>query len=155
MGTLVLKNPQNALGTFALTVVDNVINIYSSVVKLRNSPRMNKNLNWLVSLRSRLDAKIAQTPEDHVSIADEDDDLEFLGWKTRLIERVGQDSLKRARGIRTSTQSESPAASRNQVSSTGPEMTTVQSLPPPPDSGVGNNLDLLSGENLVRAQGAT
>lgn len=111
MGTLVLKNPHNVLAGFALSLVDSVIRIYASAVKSRNSERMVKNLNWLVSMRARLDARLAligQTPDTGVGAAaggeeevGDDDDLELLGWKTRLVERA-EAGLMRARTINPS-----------------------------------------------------
>lgn len=132
MGTLVLKSPQNVLAPFAVSLVDTVIRIYTIVVSSRNSPRMANNLRWLQSLRRRLDARMAQTPEapppssagpsgplgpdggngpDSAAAGDDGEggtDLEFLGWKTRLIERVGQ-GMPRTRTFRSQSRSDRPS----------------------------------------------
>ncbi|KAI5480145.1 hypothetical protein MNV49_001805 [Pseudohyphozyma bogoriensis] len=107
VGSLVLKNPQSSLAHFAINIVDSCIASYTSVVWSRNSPRMTKNLKWLVKLREKIGVKMAQIPE--IASADgrsageqehneDDDDVELLGWRTRLIERDGQNS-KSARTI--------------------------------------------------------
>jgi hypothetical protein len=96
MGTLVLKNPQNMLCSFAITLIDNVINVYQAVVSSRNSPRMVKNLHWLRRLRGRLDVRMAQTPEEQngntgdSTHGDGNDHEELLGWRTRLISSAGR-----------------------------------------------------------------
>jgi hypothetical protein len=108
MGTLVLKNPQNMLCTFAITLIDNVINVYQAVVSSRNSPRMVKNLHWLRRLRERLDVRMAQTPEEQngntgdSTHGDGDDQEELLGWRTRLISSAGR-GLQVSSTIRTNT----------------------------------------------------
>lgn len=118
MGTLLIKSPQNVLANFALTLVDTVMKIYTSVVKGRNSPRMVKNLNWLKTMRSRLDARMTQTPDEGPGmevVDDGGDDVELLGWRTRLIERAEQGLLRRAIGV--SPQSDlSPANAVTQTS---------------------------------------
>lgn len=108
MGTLVLKNPQNMLCSFAITLIDNVINVYQAVVSSRNSPRMVKNLHWLRRLRERLDVRMAQTPEEQngntgdSTHGDGDDHEELLGWRTRLISSAGR-GLQVSSTIRTNT----------------------------------------------------
>lgn len=157
MGTLVLKNPNNVLAGFALSLVDSVIKIYASAVKSRNSERMVKNLNWLVSMRSRLDARIkqvqaqGQTPDNDEAMANgagagaggddqpgDDNDLELLGWKTRLIERA-EAGLMRARTINPSP--------RDIVS---PTSVTASSAPVPAEA----QLDVPSGDLLVSRSSA-
>ena len=89
MGTLMLENPQNILYGFAITLIDNVIDAYQTVVSSRNSPRMVKNLHWLRRLRERLYVRMAKTPEesngDSSESAHGDVDKELPGWRTRLI----------------------------------------------------------------------
>ncbi|WWC87440.1 uncharacterized protein L201_002329 [Kwoniella dendrophila CBS 6074] len=123
MGTLVLKNPQNILSGFAITLIDNVINVYQSVVGSRNSPRMVKNLHWLTKLREKLGVRLVQSPDDHLlsmntnenDNGDGDDAAELLGWRTRLISRAGGHGLRVSRTIRADSASTcSPSQMENQ-----------------------------------------
>lgn len=157
MGTLVLKNPNNVLAGFALTLVDSVIKIYAAAVKSRNSERMVKNLNWLVSMRSRLDARIkqvqaqGQTPDndDAAQAANgggagddgpgDDNDLELLGWKTRLIERA-EAGLMRARTINPSPRD---------IVSMSPTSVTASAAPVPAEA----QTDVPGGDLLVSRSG--
>nr|XP_019044409.1 hypothetical protein I302_07693 [Kwoniella bestiolae CBS 10118]OCF23339.1 hypothetical protein I302_07693 [Kwoniella bestiolae CBS 10118] len=120
MGTLVLKNPQNVLCGFAITLIDSVVSVYQSVVGSRNSPRMVKNLHWLRRLRHKLGVKLAQSPDQSVSTsansmdaANSDVDEELLGWRTRLVSSAGQ-GLQVSRTIRANSVS---TASPNQQES--------------------------------------
>ncbi|GLA40620.1 hypothetical protein AnigIFM63309_008454 [Aspergillus niger] len=109
LGTLVLRDPQNSMATFALTQVDAAINLFTSLVQHgANTPRYCRNLQWLSKLRARASSKIAtvftatqqvdsqrdQVDPDGQEIGREDredsEDVELLGWRTRLIERAGQ-----------------------------------------------------------------
>lgn len=161
MGTLVLKNPNNVLAGFALTLVDSVIKIYAAAVKSRNSERMVKNLNWLVSIRSRLDARIkqvqaqGQTPDNDDATAQganagaggtggddgpgDDNDLELLGWKTRLIERA-EAGLMRARTINPSPRD---------IVSLSPTSVTASAAPVPTEA----QTDVPGGDLLVSRSG--
>lgn len=105
MGTLILNNPHNVLAGFALSLVDSTIAIYTSVVQNRNSPRMTKNLRWLIHLRSKVGNRMAQSPESlhsHNEREEVDENMELLGWKTRLIQRAGQ-GLQSAQTIQTAS----------------------------------------------------
>ncbi|GLA32183.1 hypothetical protein AnigIFM63326_011322 [Aspergillus niger] len=109
LGTLVLRDPQNSMATFALTQVDAAINLFTSLVQHgANTPRYCRNLQWLSKLRARASSKIAtvstatqqvDSQRDHgdpdgqeIGREDREDseDVELLGWRTRLIERAGQ-----------------------------------------------------------------
>lgn len=108
------------LTPFALSLVETTVKIYTTVVRHRNSPRMMKNLQWLERLRLRIQSKLAQTPDSAAfeAVTAEDpgeDDVDLLGWKTRLIERAGQGSqtaktvgTQNGRGAAILRQSESP-----------------------------------------------
>lgn len=104
-----LRDPQNSMATFALTQVDAAINLFTSLVQHgANTPRYCRNLQWLSKLRARASSKIAtvftatqqvdsqrdQVDPDGQEIGREDredsEDVELLGWRTRLIERAGQ-----------------------------------------------------------------
>ncbi|WOO86263.1 putative transcriptional regulatory protein [Vanrija pseudolonga] len=108
MVTLVIKSPRNPLVPFGRKLVDTVIHLYTAVVGHRNSPMMAKNLAFLQTLQNRMDAKIAQTTtlglSSDVVAEGEDDDVDLLGWTTRLIERQGT-NLPRTRMQVTITQS--------------------------------------------------
>lgn len=96
VGTLVLHNPQNVLAAFAVSQIETAIALFSSAVQMHASPRAVGNLQWLLRLRSRAlskmhaapngggDAGRAMDPEQ----SDSDEDVELLGWRTRLIERA-------------------------------------------------------------------
>jgi hypothetical protein len=101
MGVLVLANPQSPLASFAYTIIDSTINVYAMAVRNRNSPRMVKNLNWLVGLRDKIMSRAAQMPavlpsgdpDFSASQTEDVDTVDLLGWRTRLIERAGQGLL--------------------------------------------------------------
>ncbi|OJJ02455.1 hypothetical protein ASPVEDRAFT_676961 [Aspergillus versicolor CBS 583.65] len=114
LGTLVLRDPSNPMGTFVLSQIDAAINLFTSLIRNgANTPRYNRNLQWLMKLRARASSKIskASTPQQHTNNnnsqqdndhdhnsdrhrsreeREESEDVELLGWRTRLIERAGQ-----------------------------------------------------------------
>lgn len=94
MGTLIIRNPQNTLAPYALTVIDSAILLLTRVIVSWPSPRMAKNLKWLHRLRSRAAAKLASVtrapnlpPGDTDRSASDDEDVELVGWCTRLVQR--------------------------------------------------------------------
>lgn len=103
MGTLIIRNPQNALASYALTLIDSTILLLTRAIVSWPSPRLAKNLKWLHRLRGRAAAKLstvalAPTVNDSVSGRDigagsstgstsDDEDVELVGWCTRLVER--------------------------------------------------------------------
>ncbi|KAE8543300.1 hypothetical protein D1P53_000002 [Cryptococcus gattii VGV] len=106
LGTLILKNPQSALATFALSQIEQAIHVYSVLIKQNNSPSMVQNHDWLLRLQQRGARKIAQAAGmgganlssgvgsgsgggEADAGGQEEEDRELLGWKTRLIERAG------------------------------------------------------------------
>ncbi|OXG79806.1 hypothetical protein C345_05536 [Cryptococcus neoformans A2-102-5] len=115
LGTLILMSPQNELVPIALGAMDQVIGIYTQTVNNRTSPRMIQNLRWLLRLRQRANGRIeqskgqGQTHQQDVQETPDSDtetDAGLLGWRTRLIERVGQGNQKA-----TSVSTRSPVAS--------------------------------------------
>lgn len=118
LGTLVLRDPSNPMGTFVLSQIDAAINLFTSLIRNgANTPRYNRNLQWLMKLRARASSKIskASTPQQYTNSnnpqrdddhdphhdhnpdrhrsreeREESEDVELLGWRTRLIERAGQ-----------------------------------------------------------------
>lgn len=95
VGTLVLHNPQNALASFALSQIDAAIALFSSAVQMHASQRAVGNLQWLLRLRSRAFQKMSAARSGpaireatDTEQSESDEDVELLGWRTRLIERA-------------------------------------------------------------------
>ncbi|KAL1404878.1 hypothetical protein Q8F55_008489 [Vanrija albida] len=142
MVTLVIKSPRNPLVPFARNLVDTVIYLYTAVVAHRNSPMMVKNLAFLQTLRKRMGVKVAQITANGTSTDaagrdsdGQDDDVELLGWTTRLIERQGH-NLQSARLRATSLQTLPGAIGA--AGATIPQTGVCAELPPPvnlPDDG--------------------
>ncbi|CVL07393.1 uncharacterized protein FMAN_14333 [Fusarium mangiferae] len=115
LGTLVLRDPGNIMTKFALTQIDAAISLFTSLLQHgAQTPRYKSNLQWLLNLRTRALAKISSvSTSNRGNIGDEerqnnnedredDEDVELLGWRTRLIERAGQNQQKTIRTIRLS-----------------------------------------------------
>ena len=106
LGTLVLRDARNAMASFAVGQIDVAIALFTSLTQHgANTPRYRRNLQWLQKLRAKASDKISEasaaprlSPQcDENSEEREDaDDVELLGWRTRLIERVGQDRPTRS-----------------------------------------------------------
>ncbi|WVF69452.1 hypothetical protein IAT40_004229 [Kwoniella sp. CBS 6097] len=95
VGTLVLRDPHNPLANFAITQIDGAIRLMTLLSQSgASSQRPIKNLQWLHQLRARAVTKMgASQDEDNVLHEDANDslqhnteDVEHLGWRTRLIE---------------------------------------------------------------------
>ncbi|EEU39690.1 uncharacterized protein NECHADRAFT_82125 [Fusarium vanettenii 77-13-4] len=130
LGTLVLRDPANVMANFALTQIDAAISLFTSLLQHGAHPlRYKRNLQWLLNLRTRALSKISSVPalqggnsrrdtdaagqndgEDGDGDREDDEDVELLGWRTRLIERMGQGHQKTIRTIRLS---ETPSVSPN------------------------------------------
>ncbi|WVR04220.1 hypothetical protein IAU60_001220 [Kwoniella sp. DSM 27419] len=96
---MVLRNPTSVLAQFAITSIDMAIAVYSALIKQNNSPSMVKNHDWLLRLRHRAFDKVvsqaqAQVPNRATAGEgpDEEEDLDIVGWKTRLIESAANGS---------------------------------------------------------------
>lgn len=96
MATVILADPHNELATFCLAQMDQVINVYTSLVLSRTSTRMSQNLRWIMRLRQRAVDLMERVPatDRHIPVTMED--AELLGWRTRLIERT-------SKGVRKAT----------------------------------------------------
>lgn len=108
------------MASFVLTQIDAAINLFTSLLQHgAHTPRYKRNLQWLIKLRTRALSKMSEasatqrgamqkeTELGHISGNEEEDgqreeneDVELLGWRTRLIERAGQAHHKKARTIR-------------------------------------------------------
>ena len=102
-----LRDPGNAMAPFVLEQIDSAIRLFTSLIHMgRGTPRYQRNLQWLIKLRARAFSKISatstgkrdglprDTDTDRQRIGEEKEDgedVELLGWRTRLIERAGQD----------------------------------------------------------------
>lgn len=94
MGTLILQDPRNMLASYALSLIDSSIHLYTSIVQSHSTSRLVKNLEWLLKLRQRATMRISAAASEHTSGAevqsDEEEDVELIGWRTRLVQRLGK-----------------------------------------------------------------
>lgn len=102
-----MRHPSNAMCPFVLAQVDAAINLFTSLIQHGGgTPRYERNLQWLQKLRARAASKLSTAshrtgpssqpnpqPDWRRGSEDREDgeDVELLGWRTRLIERAGQD----------------------------------------------------------------
>ena len=101
-----MHDPANAMSSFVLAQIDAAIELFVSVIKHgAATPRYQRNLQWLLKLRARAAAKIESAASGRHSAAPvqgdsnpfrqqdsaEGEDLELLGWRTRLISRTGHE----------------------------------------------------------------
>lgn len=114
---------------FVLTQIDAAISLFTSLLQHgARTPRYKRNLQWLLNLRTRAlskTSKVSATQEgapqrdaesdrqsnsgDGEGHKEQDEDVELLGWRTRLIERADQGSKKT---IRTIPLAETPTGSQ-------------------------------------------
>ena len=91
-------SPHTDFASIALRQMDQVVTIYTSIVQSRTSPRFVQNLQWLLRLRQKAIERMALIPDlsNKNTARDEETELDagLLGWRTRLIERVGQGSQR-------------------------------------------------------------
>lgn len=111
VGTLIFTNPLNPLAGFALSQIDAAIALYTAVVQGGTSKRMIHNLQWLLKLRQRASDRIARAERAEALAASgepgkaravattvvregiedsgsDSEEVELLGWRTRLIQRA-------------------------------------------------------------------
>lgn len=112
MGTLILRKPRNPLAAFALSLVDTAINLHVAVSQGGSSPRLLKNLGWLIRLRSRAQAKMSKAVSGELGTGtgtgddtSEDEDAELIGWRTRLIQRADKHGPHKATTIMSASPS--------------------------------------------------
>ncbi|OCF30850.1 hypothetical protein I317_05061 [Kwoniella heveanensis CBS 569] len=112
IGTLIFRNPKNPLAAFALSQIDATITLYTSLVQAGASKRILNNLRWLLRLRAQAARKIqrstggtgSHTPQGSGGEESDDENIELIGLKTRLIERASK-GLQTAKTIFQSTPS--------------------------------------------------
>ncbi|OAL44454.1 hypothetical protein IQ07DRAFT_521681 [Pyrenochaeta sp. DS3sAY3a] len=105
LGTLLLRDPTNPMSSYVLMQIDSAIDLFTSLIQHgAGTPRYRRNLDWLKKLRVRAFSKMTAavttqefeghpeaSPRARLSQGVEDsEDVELLGWRTRLIERAGQ-----------------------------------------------------------------
>ncbi|KIL92314.1 hypothetical protein FAVG1_04723 [Fusarium avenaceum] len=167
LGTLVLRDPGNIMTKFALTQIDAAISLFTSLLQHgAHTPRYKSNLQWLSDLRTRALFKISSVSASHRGNSQEgdaedrqndsrdredDEDVELLGWRTRLIERAGQNQQKIIRTIRlseTPTVSPSMNVATSSLNSSRPQIqmgaSDMQSVNPSiPEMSINSTNDLL------------
>ncbi|KAH7070681.1 hypothetical protein BKA63DRAFT_545166 [Paraphoma chrysanthemicola] len=142
LGTLLLRHPNTPMFSFILAQIDAAITLFTSLIRLgAGTPRYRRNLKWLSKLRARVAANTPNADEmasaqpdfhdDERRATQEDgdnEDVELLGWRTRLIERGGQ----ARRTIRTINVAATPPGSHiTDNSSPGHNRTGFQNLQAP------------------------
>ncbi|KAF4556666.1 Fungal specific transcription factor domain-containing protein 57 [Elsinoe fawcettii] len=105
LGTLLLKDPGNAISSFVLAQIDSAVALFNSLIEHGGgTSRYRANLAWLTKLRDRAMTKMqaaasGQRSDTHTGASanqtdetqQENEDIELVGWRTRLIERAGHD----------------------------------------------------------------
>ncbi|KAF2153605.1 hypothetical protein K461DRAFT_278410 [Myriangium duriaei CBS 260.36] len=109
LGTLILRDPGNAMAAFVLAQIDVAISLFTSLIQHgAGTPRYRRNLKWLQKLRIRASAKNSAAPHSGVlrpagnagqqsrrENREDGEDMDLLGWRTRLIERANQNPQHR------------------------------------------------------------
>lgn len=106
LGTLVLRDARNDMAPFALEQIGVAVALFTSLTQHgANTPRYRRNLQWLQKLHTKASKRISEVSANknlslqqpitgslHRSCEEreETDEVELLGWRTRLVERVGQ-----------------------------------------------------------------
>ena len=94
MGTLILGDPRNILASYALSLIDSAIGLYTNIIQSHSTTRLLRNLEWLLKLRQRANSRMTTASSfqaDYSSrLPEEEDDVELIGWRTRLIQRLGK-----------------------------------------------------------------
>lgn len=140
LGTLVLRDPGNALARFILAQIDAAVELFNALIQSgANNPRYARNLQWLIKLRTRASAKVsaAASPGGEAALTNQSQDLErngeggmargdredsedveLVGWRTRLIERAGQGTqvIKTVTPMATPSDSHFTAVSNTTIS---------------------------------------
>lgn len=121
------------MSNLVLAQIDAAISLFTSLLQHGpRTPRYKTNLQWLLNLRTRAISKMSEAsatqqqpdqPQQNINTSgdhqsgdtggheDPDEDIELLGWRTRLIERAGQDQ-GRQKTIRTIHLVETPTDSQ-------------------------------------------
>lgn len=131
LGTLILNHPQNVLSEFALGQIDVASACYAELLRTTSSRTLMQNHEWLVRLRARCSARMAQSAgkeaRNPASRDEEDGDVELLGWRTRLIERAQRGGQK-ATTIPAGAVHPSPMSIDGLLGGGGARLPTVQQV---------------------------
>jgi hypothetical protein len=120
LGTFMMTDPNNELVPFASALMDQVINVYTMLVQSRASQRMTDNLRWLLRLRKRSSETLVREVSPRGEAGEgvsttEEDDRELLGWRTRLIQRIGKGVQKATTIVGPVTSTPSPYSALTQT----------------------------------------
>lgn len=148
------------MANFVLAQIDAAIDLFTSLIQHgAKSPRYTRNLQWLMKLRARLSSKIAAASaasrgnlqqETSNEQRDEDEDAELVGWRTRLVERIGQNQ----RVSRTIHLAPTPTGSQiTDNLNMSPNRTSMMPNPSVPPTSLTTTDDLVSLEQLPRGLG--
>lgn len=93
MGTLVLQDPRSILASYAFSLIDSAINLFTNIVQNHPTTRLMKNLEWLLRVRqrasSRMFAEYLSQP-DYTALSADEGDAALIGWRTRLVQRLSK-----------------------------------------------------------------
>ncbi|KAI9147388.1 hypothetical protein HJFPF1_12408 [Paramyrothecium foliicola] len=117
LGTLVLRDPGNGMGTIVIAKIDASIALFTSLIQHgAGTPRYQRNLQWLQKLRARAMAKIASASaalrsdslvgsdqQADCDAGEDREDLELVGWRTRLIQLATDQKRTTTRTVRLTT----------------------------------------------------
>lgn len=95
MGTLLLQDPRSILASYALSLIDSAINLFTNIVQNNSTTRLLRNLEWLLRIRQRASSRISNVssslPDYPAPLVDEEEDgAGLIGWRTRLVQRLGK-----------------------------------------------------------------
>jgi hypothetical protein len=82
------------LASYALSLIDSAIGLYTNIIQSHSTTRLLRNLEWLLKLRQRASSRMATASSFQADYSsrepEEEDDVELIGWRTRLIQRLGK-----------------------------------------------------------------
>lgn len=98
------------MSSFVLTQIEASIDLFTSLIEHgARTQRYKSNLQWLINLRTRALSKISEasaahanngqqaagagrrgSPGEEEGHSEQEEDVELIGWRTRLIERAGR-----------------------------------------------------------------
>ncbi|KAK6904287.1 hypothetical protein I203_107803 [Kwoniella mangroviensis CBS 8507] len=90
LGTMVLRNPTSVLSQFAITSIDQSINVYSLLIKQNNTTSMIQNHDWLCRLRKRVFNKVLVAAQSQSQSQSQQDEQEINGRRSSLASDTSQ-----------------------------------------------------------------